>query len=63
MILELRARECAPRDQRSFFQIELPLDAAARFVGDAAFAEHPVEVLPLGFDELQAEAVIERRSL
>ena len=49
--------------ERDFLEVELPLDAPARFVGDAAFAEHPVEVLPLGVDELQAEAVIERREL
>src|ERR1700678_2865124 len=45
----------ALESQACLFQVELALDVAARFIGDLALLQHPVDVCALGGDELSAQ--------
>ena len=46
-----------------FFEIELAFDAPARFVGDLAFLQQPVDVFALGRDQFHPQLRGHRRGI
>ena len=52
-----RGHAFAPRQNRGFFQIQVALQPAPRFVGDLALAQQFVKEIALGLDQLLAQIV------
>src|SRR3954453_13071935 len=52
-----RRHAFAPRQDRGFFQIQIALEPAPRFVGDLALAQQLVEEISLSLDQILAQIV------